>query len=85
MAQRLGILGLAILTEGASLIGPHRLGRREVLKGSTALSVLAPSVSPHSLAAIEAPPPMVDVPTSAFRRIPGGGQLADLRVGSDAA
>lgn len=37
-----------------------------------------------AVARADDPGPMVDVPTSAFRKIPGGGQLADLTVGTGA-
>jgi len=50
-------------------------GRRSVLVGAAA-AALVPAASRADM-----PAPMVDVPTSAFKKIPGGGQYADLSIG----
>jgi len=67
----------------AALARPCRVSRRTALHGAAGLATVAARGLP-AVEAIEAPPPMVDVPASAFTRISGGGQSADLRIGTGA-
>jgi hypothetical protein len=64
---------------GSALVVPSGSSRR-TLVASAAAAALVP---PTSLSAAE-PPPMTDIPTSAFSKIPGGGQRADIKVGTGA-
>ena len=75
------ILLVALATDAIALVRSplhERHNRRAALTASTAL--LMPGVG----RAIEAPPPMENIDPSKFRKIPGGGQAADLRIGTGA-
>ena len=57
----------------------RRITRRDVAAAITVGIMPAPIAA---VAEVAAPPPMVEVDLTSFRKISGGGQYADLRVGS---
>lgn len=80
LGMRPGMLTLVLATVASGLKLPSTLSRRSV--GATvALAALRPLALPLTVAA--APPgEMLNLDPSQFSKIPGGGQYADLRVGT---